>query len=71
MAEHENNAPGAPAEPSNGRFLAPKVAADPPHVNGPAGPRASLDTLRSLDISHNIPKIVSPMDAEDSPWGGM
>ncbi|KAL9128104.1 MAG: hypothetical protein Q9217_003157 [Psora testacea] len=32
-------------------------------------PRSSTDTLRSLDISHNIPRAVLPMDAEDSPWG--
>lgn len=36
----------------------------------PAEPRASIETLCSLDISENIPKIVLPMDAEDSPWGG-
>lgn len=34
-------------------------------------PRCSTDTLRSLDITHNIPRIICPlMDAEDSPWGG-
>ena len=32
--------------------------------------RSSTDTLRSLDISQNIPIIILPMDAEDSPWGG-
>lgn len=37
----------------------------------PDMPRCSTDTLRSLDISHNIPNIVLSMDAEDSPWGGM
>ena len=34
-------------------------------------PRCSTDTLFDLDISSNIPKILLPMDAEDSPWGGM
>ena len=34
-------------------------------------PRCSTETLRSLDISLNIPRIVFPMDAEDSPWGGI
>lgn len=37
-------------------------------------PRCSTDTtdaLFNLDISSNIPKILLPMDAEDSPWGGM
>ena len=33
-------------------------------------PRASIETLCSLDISENIPRSVLPMDAEDSPWGG-
>ena len=33
--------------------------------------RASTDSNKSLDISDNIPRILSPMDAEDSPWGGM
>ena len=33
--------------------------------------RASTDSNKSLDISNNIPRILSPMDAEDSPWGGM
>ena len=33
-------------------------------------PRGSTETIRSLDISHNIPRIIFPMDAEDSPWGG-
>lgn len=57
-----------PVEPS----LTPKVAsADDNPVNGPAEPRASIETLCSLDISDNIPNIVLPMDAEDSPWGGM
>ncbi len=37
-------------------------------------PRCSTDTTDTLfnfDISSNIPKILSPMDTEDSPWGGM
>ena len=34
-------------------------------------PRCSTDTLFNFDISSNIPKILLPMDAEDSPWGGM
>ena len=32
--------------------------------------RASTDSNKSLDISNNIPRILYPMDAEDSPWGG-
>ena len=31
----------------------------------------SISTVKSLDISSNIPKIAVAMDAEDSPWGGM
>lgn len=34
-------------------------------------PRGSTDTLRSLDITHNIPKVIVPMDSEESPWGGL
>ncbi len=37
-------------------------------------PRCSTDTtdtLYNFDISSNIPKILFPMDTEDSPWGGM
>ena len=34
-------------------------------------PRCSTDTLFNFDISSNIPKLLLPMDAEDSPWGGM
>lgn len=51
---------GSAAEPSVGK------AEDVPT------PRCSTDTtdtLFNLDISSNIPKILSPMDAEDSPWG--
>lgn len=48
---------------------APKLASNA--LNEPAEPRASIETLCSLDISENIPRIVFPMDAEDSPWGGM
>ena len=36
----------------------------------PPSPQWSIATVKSLDISSNIPKIVA-MDAEDSPWGGM
>ena len=36
----------------------------------PPSPQWSIATIKSLDISSNIPKIVA-MDAEDSPWGGM
>ena len=37
----------------------------------PREPRCSTDTLRSLDITQNIPRVLgSTMDAEDSPWGG-
>lgn len=31
----------------------------------------SITTLRSLDISGNIPRAPVRMDAEDSPWGGV
>lgn len=34
-------------------------------------PPDTNDTLFSFDISSNIPIILYPMDAEDSPWGGM
>ena len=34
-------------------------------------PRCSTDTLFNFDISSDIPKFLFPMDAEDSPWGGM
>lgn len=34
-------------------------------------PRCSTDTLFNLDISFDIPRLPLPMDAEDSPWGGM
>ena len=33
-------------------------------------PRCSTDTLFNFDISSDIPRILVPMDAEDSPWGG-
>lgn len=36
----------------------------------PPSPQWSIATIKSLDISSNIPKILT-MDAEDSPWGGM
>ena len=49
---------GIPAQPSVGK------AEDAPT------PRCSTDTLFNFDISSNIPKILLPMDAEDSPWGG-
>lgn len=39
-------------------------------ANEAAEPRASIETICSLDISDNIPRIVPSMDAEDSPWGG-
>ena len=61
------------AEPSKRGSLAPPQVApanDLDSADEPAEPRASLETLCSLDISDNIPKIVEPMDAEDSPWGG-
>lgn len=51
-----------PAQPSVGK------AEDTPT------PRCSTDTTDTLfdfDISSNIPKILFPMDTEDSPWGGM
>lgn len=34
-------------------------------------PRCSTDTLFNFDFSSEIPKVSLPMDAEDSPWGGM
>ena len=53
---------GIPAQPSVGKAeVAPT-------------PRCSTDTNEALfnfDISSNIPKILLPMDTEDSPWGGM
>ena len=62
------------AEPSKCGSLAPPHAGPTNNDLGvadePAEPRASIETLCSLDISDNIPKIVEPMDAEDSPWGG-
>ena len=33
--------------------------------------RCSTDTLFNFDISTDIPRILIPMDTEDSPWGGM
>lgn len=47
---------GIPAQPSVGK--AERCSTD------------TTDTLFNLDISSNIPKILFPMDAEDSPWGG-
>lgn len=43
----------------------------PVHARGRARSSDTTDTLYNLDISSNIPKILLPMDAEDSPWGGM
>lgn len=59
--------------------LASDHAADPVDPRGILAPtaedrhleRASIVSNRSLDISNNIPRILYPMDAEDSPWGGM
>lgn len=34
-------------------------------------PRCSTDTLFNFDISSDIANLPLPMDAEDSPWGGM
>lgn len=36
----------------------------------PASPQWSIITVRSLDISSNIPSRFANMDTEDSPWGG-
>ena len=33
-------------------------------------PQWSTTTLKSLDITLNIPSVIA-MDAEDSPWGGL
>ena len=33
-------------------------------------PQWSIATIKSLDISSNIPDLAVAMDAEDSPWGG-
>ena len=53
-----------PAEPSNCGFLAAVQVDD-------SEPRASIETLCSLDISSTTPDIVGDaMEAEDSPWGG-
>jgi len=57
-------------EPSKRGLVAPHVASLDKLATEPAEPRASIETLCSLDISDNIPKIVFPMDTEDSPWGG-
>lgn len=57
---------GGYAQPSLNGFLAPSSATEEPSTL-----RASIDSIRSLDVSNNIPRILSPMDAEDSPWGGM
>jgi len=57
-----------PVEPSK---RAPKPASAGNPLSEPAEPRASIETLCSLDISQNIPRIIFPMDAEDSPWGGL
>lgn len=40
-------------------------------VSTPRCSTDTTDTLFNFDISSNIPKILDPMDAEDSPWGGM
>ncbi len=37
----------------------------------PTSDQWSITTLRSLDISGNIPTAPARMDAEDSPWGGL
>ena len=58
-----------PVEPSKHQLLVPNAEIVHP-ANELAEPRASIDTVCSLDISDNIPNIVFPMDAEDSPWGG-
>lgn len=59
--------PSEPSKSENGHSAA-KLAADD---EGPHPSRASLETLKSLDISDHIPKIISSMDTEDSPWGGL
>ena len=59
---------GGYAQPSLNGFLAPSSASS---TEEPSTLRASIDSIRSLDVSNNIPRILSPMDAEDSPWGGM
>lgn len=55
---------GVSAGLTSGGFLPPRFRLDDET-------RCSTDTIRSLDISNNIPRIVFSMDAEDSPWGGM
>ena len=50
-------------------YLAPSTAIATEEQS--SAPRASIDSIKSLDVSNNIPRILSPMDAEDSPWGGM
>ena len=64
ILQHETDDPSAASH-----LLAP-VAAFGGDGTTPDCPRSSTDTLRSLDISLHIPKVVAPMDAEDSPWGG-
>lgn len=41
-----------------------------PPRKGASSPQWSITTIKSLDISSNIPKVVENMEAEDSPWGG-
>ena len=35
-----------------------------------SSPHWSTRSVRSLDISSNIPQVAVTMDNEDSPWGG-
>ena len=66
LIEKKFYTPTTPTLPTRPSGLAPPV---PPREE--AEPRASTETVRSLNIAENIPRIISPMDAEDSPWGGM
>ena len=59
-----------PGQPSKGGLPPPQLVSADELAAEPAEPRSSIETLCSLDISDNIPQIVFPMDAEDSPWGG-
>lgn len=67
LLEEHASIEGPKTEDPRLQFLPPKAD----HHYWTNEPRCSTDTLRSLDITHNIPRIIYPlMDTEDSPWGG-
>ena len=45
------------------------LPSDPDRIS--PSPVWSIESVKSLDISFNTPRIHLPMDTEDSPWGGM